>query len=65
MAACSKCGKQVGCGCNLKEGLCAQCYVDKKNKEAEEANKKQNQNGEQRELQFMPSLPSRSQGLGS
>lgn len=26
MASCRKCGKGVGCGCNLnKEGLCAEC----------------------------------------
>lgn len=31
MAACKKCGKSVGCGCGLKEGLCAACV-----KEAEE-----------------------------
>lgn len=26
MASCSKCGKNVGCGCNLVGGLCLQCY---------------------------------------
>lgn len=25
MAICSKCGKNVGCGCNLVNGLCAAC----------------------------------------
>lgn len=25
MASCTKCGKVVGCGCNLKGGLCATC----------------------------------------
>ena len=25
MANCTKCGKAVGCGCNLKKGLCATC----------------------------------------
>lgn len=29
MASCKKCKKPVGCGCNLKNGLCASC-----NKEA-------------------------------
>lgn len=27
MAQCSKCGKEVGCGCNLTNGLCAICYT--------------------------------------
>lgn len=42
MAACSNpnCNKQVGCGCNLKEGLCATCYIAKKNQEALEAQNK-------------------------
>jgi hypothetical protein len=26
MAACSKCGTQVGCGCQLRQGLCGACY---------------------------------------
>jgi hypothetical protein len=35
MATC-KCGKSVGCGCNLnKEGLCAECA--KKKRDAEKA----------------------------
>lgn len=25
MAACAKCGVKVGCGCQLKKGLCAAC----------------------------------------
>ncbi len=25
MAKCSKCGTNVGCGCQLKNGLCAYC----------------------------------------
>lgn len=25
MAKCTKCGKQVGCGCGLKGGLCSTC----------------------------------------
>jgi len=25
MAACSNCQKNVGCGCNLVNGLCANC----------------------------------------
>lgn len=25
MASCKKCGKNVGCGCGLKNGLCATC----------------------------------------
>ena len=25
MAACTKCLKNVGCGCNLVNGLCANC----------------------------------------
>lgn len=25
MATCSKCGTKVGCGCQLKGGLCASC----------------------------------------
>lgn len=29
MASCSKCGKGVGCGCNLIEGLCPSCYSAK------------------------------------
>ena len=27
MANCSKCGKPVGCGCSLKNGLCATCVA--------------------------------------
>lgn len=45
MANCIKCKKPVGCGCNLKNGLCAQCAVEKQNQEAEEAQKKHNPNG--------------------
>lgn len=26
MARCSKCGIDVGCGCNLVNGLCKSCY---------------------------------------
>lgn len=26
MAKCSKCGKEVGCGCNLISGSCHTCY---------------------------------------
>jgi hypothetical protein len=26
MAMCSKCKTNVGCGCQLKEGLCGGCY---------------------------------------
>lgn len=26
-ASCKKCGKKVGCGCNLINGLCTDCYV--------------------------------------
>ena len=29
MANCSNCGKAVGCGCNLKAGLCATCNQKK------------------------------------
>jgi len=25
MAACKNCGKQVGCGCQLSNGLCTSC----------------------------------------
>lgn len=32
MATCKKCGANVGCGCQLKNGLCAAC--------AAQANKK-------------------------
>lgn len=35
MARCSKCGKEVGCGCNLINGKCSEC----RNKEANEAPK--------------------------
>ena len=31
MANCAKCGKPVGCGCNLKQGLCATCNQEKNN----------------------------------
>ena len=31
MASCSKCGKGVGCSCNLIEGLCPSCYSAKVN----------------------------------
>lgn len=31
MANCKKCGKAVGCGCNLKSGLCATCNQEKVN----------------------------------
>lgn len=26
MAQCRKCGAKVGCGCQLKEGLCPVCW---------------------------------------
>lgn len=26
MATCKSCGASVGCGCQLREGLCAYCY---------------------------------------
>lgn len=26
MASCSKCGVNVGCGCQLYNGLCSTCY---------------------------------------
>jgi hypothetical protein len=26
MAQCRKCGAHLGCGCQLKDGLCAMCY---------------------------------------
>ena len=29
MAKCLKCGSKVGCGCQLKEGLCPVCYSAK------------------------------------
>ena len=29
-AACAGCGAEVGCGCQLREGLCPTCY-DKQN----------------------------------
>jgi NMD protein affecting ribosome stability and mRNA decay len=29
MVSCSKCGKGVGCGCNLIDGLCTSCYSAK------------------------------------
>ena len=25
MAQCNSCGANVGCGCQLRDGLCAQC----------------------------------------
>lgn len=25
-ATCKKCGTSVGCGCQLKDGLCAACF---------------------------------------
>lgn len=31
MASCKKCGVSVGCGCNLKDGLCQACYEASKN----------------------------------
>jgi hypothetical protein len=30
MAKCSSCGASVGCGCNLKNGMCAYCAQKKK-----------------------------------
>jgi len=30
MAKCSSCGTNVGCGCNLKNGMCAFCVQKKK-----------------------------------
>lgn len=35
MANCIKCKKPVGCGCNLKAGLCATCIKEEKQKLAE------------------------------
>lgn len=29
MASCGKCGKNVGCGCNLTQGYCVTCYAEK------------------------------------
>jgi hypothetical protein len=26
MASCGKCGRDVGCGCNLIDGVCMSCY---------------------------------------
>jgi NMD protein affecting ribosome stability and mRNA decay len=34
MASCKKCGKAVGCGCSLKNGLCATCINESKNQVA-------------------------------
>lgn len=28
MAQCNKCKANVGCGCNLKEGLCSYCHAE-------------------------------------
>lgn len=30
MAQCNKCKANVGCGCNLKDGLCSYCYAEMK-----------------------------------
>lgn len=30
MAQCNKCKASVGCGCNLKDGLCTYCYEENK-----------------------------------
>ena len=30
MAQCTACGAQVGCGCQLKNGLCAACAAKNK-----------------------------------
>jgi len=30
MAKCSSCGASVGCGCNLKNGMCTYCANKKK-----------------------------------
>lgn len=30
MATCLTCGASVGCGCNLKNGMCAYCAQKKK-----------------------------------
>lgn len=30
MAQCRKCKASVGCGCNLKDGLCTYCYEENK-----------------------------------
>ncbi len=27
MASCRNCGAKVGCGCQLKDGLCGMCYA--------------------------------------
>jgi len=32
MAACSKCNAQVGCGCQLVNGLCAHCNAQQNKK---------------------------------
>ena len=34
MVQCSKCQKQVGCGCNLKNTLCSTCNAEKIKEEA-------------------------------
>lgn len=43
MAACKKCGKQVGCGCGLKNGLCATCADAQRKEEAQLAQQKKNE----------------------
>jgi hypothetical protein len=30
MAQCKKCKANVGCGCNLKDGMCSYCYGEMK-----------------------------------
>ena len=32
MATCKKCNVNVGCGCQLKNGLCPKCYAEETNK---------------------------------
>ena len=39
MASCTKCGKGVGCGCNLAGGLCATCAAEKKKEDEAKAKK--------------------------
>lgn len=38
---CSKCGKEVGCGCNLTGGLCKTCLKEKKEEEKKAQNKQE------------------------
>ena len=34
MAVCKKCGAKVGCGCQLKNGLCPKCYYEEQKPKA-------------------------------